>query len=457
MNLTRITNIGTNEGLPDYLNNKIRLSNGIALLIIGIVALPFVGISLIHFPGLTWIPVAGGVVCAAAMAMNAVGLPVGSRFLLSILPVILATVYHAYLIPQGEKAEPSIMMIMVSFTFLPLVLFDLRERIPLILSTVIAASCVLGIQQVIDTLETDLDITVLREGYLNPLSMVLGLAIGLSLVVLMSIINKRSEDRINTLIGDMNRRNRELEESEDDMKKNLTALQEAREVEKQRSWASEGLALLSGIWRDASDLQTAGDRLISEIVKYMGMNQGGLFTVNYEEDGSEPRIKLLSCYAYGRKKFMEKEFAPGQGLLGQAYLEQDYIHLTETPKNYINITSGLGEATPKSILIVPMMVNERVEGLLELAGFSEFEQHHIDFLMQLGENLAAFISSEKLNERTRALLLNVQSQAEEMRSQEEEMRQNMEELQATQEEMQRKEREYLDRIAELEGSSESAG
>src|SRR5690606_24047355 len=123
---------------------------------------------------------------------------------------------------------------------------------------------------------------------------------------------------------------------------------------------------------------------------------------------------------------------------------------------YNTITSGLGEATPRWLAIIPMKHNEKGECILEHAGFSPLEAYQVSFLEKAGEFDASAIYSAKNAEHTAELLRNAQESTEMMRAQEEEMRQNMEELQATQEEMARKEKEINRLLAETRENEEAA-
>jgi PAS domain S-box-containing protein len=213
----------------------------------------------------------------------------------------------------------------------------------------------------------------------------------------------------------------------------------AKEVERQ--WASEGLAKFVEILRIGThDLDLLYNSIISNIVKYVNANQGGLFIVN-EEDGREPFIEMVACYAYDRRKFLQKRIEVGEGLIGQVYLEKEAIQYNALPKNYSTISSGLGAESPSALLIVPLKVNEKVVGMIELAAFQPFQPYQVDFICKLGENIASTVANAQVSKRTQQLLRISQQQTEQLRSAEEEMRQNMEELQATQEEMQRKEME----------------
>jgi len=213
-------------------------------------------------------------------------------------------------------------------------------------------------------------------------------------------------------------------------------LQKLESEEKQRNWVTQGLARFVDILRtNAEDVDDLSNRIISHLVKYLQANQGGLFILNRDED--DPYLELVACYAYERKKHLQKRVELGEGLLGQAVLEKDYIYLTEVPQQYVNITSGLGGATPAMLLIFPLIINEEVMGVIELASFQPFEDYHIEFMTKLSENIASTLGNVKSAHHNRRLLEESQQQAEEMRAQEEEMRQNMEELQATQEQQER--------------------
>jgi PAS domain S-box-containing protein len=213
-------------------------------------------------------------------------------------------------------------------------------------------------------------------------------------------------------------------------------LKENAELESRRNWATSGLAQIGEILRGSGSSTELLDNIIKFIVKYTNSNQGGLFILN-DNDSQNSYLELQACYAFERKRYLTKVVSIGNGLVGQCFLEKEKTYLQEIPEEYVNITSGLGGATPKSILVVPLKVNEDVFGVLELASFHSYEDHEIELIEKFSESIAATVSSVKVNERTRELLEQTQQQAEEMKAQEEEMRQNMEELSATQEQLQR--------------------
>ncbi|MBN1181241.1 MAG: PAS domain S-box protein [Bacteroidales bacterium] len=219
--------------------------------------------------------------------------------------------------------------------------------------------------------------------------------------------------------------------------------QHRRKEDQQRSWVAEGLAKFNDILRSDNDnLEVLSYNIISGLVKYLKANQGGFFILS-DGEREEQYFQQTACFAYDRKKYSEKTVQWDEGLIGMSAHEMKTIFMTDIPDTYLNITSGLGEATPKSLLIVPLIVNDEVHGVLELASFKVFEEHEITFVEKIAESIAATISSVKINVRTANLLKESQDQAETLASQEEQMRQNMEELQATQEEAARQAEKFV--------------
>jgi PAS domain-containing protein len=214
--------------------------------------------------------------------------------------------------------------------------------------------------------------------------------------------------------------------------------EEARkEEDKKRQWINEGLAKFADILRQNNDsLNELGDEIISNLVQYLNANQGGIFLMTEEEE--ERVLDLLSAFAFDRKKYHEKRIPYGDGLVGTCAIEKESIYMTEIPEEYIEITSGLGDSNPTSLLLVPLKLEEKIFGVVEIASFQTLAPYQIEFVEKVAESIASTLSSVKSNMRTNELLEKFQQQSEELSAQEEEMRQNLEELQATQEEAARK-------------------
>lgn len=219
-------------------------------------------------------------------------------------------------------------------------------------------------------------------------------------------------------------------------------LAKVAEDDKKRNWATEGQAKFGEILRtNNNDMLKLADEIICNLVKYLKANQGALYILDDVAEGEDQTMSMKACYAWDKKKYLNHKIYRGEGLAGQAWQEGDFVYLTDVPQNYIRITSGLGDANPTSVLIVPLKVNDQIFGVVEIASFSVFHDYEMEFVQKIAESIASTISSVKINAKTQHLLEESQEMTEQMRAQEEEMRQNMEELQATQEEMQRSQSE----------------
>ncbi|GCC53447.1 hypothetical protein SanaruYs_36910 [Chryseotalea sanaruensis] len=227
-------------------------------------------------------------------------------------------------------------------------------------------------------------------------------------------------------------------------------LLQVREEEESRAWFNKGLSFFLELIRnkDEHSFTVLMDRCLAELVKYVGANQGAVFIL--KDELQDPYIEMIACYAYDRKKFLDKKQFLGEGLAGQSIIEKDSIYLKSIPTDYVQITSGLGEATPRNVFITPLLINETVVGVIELASFFDFKSKHLDFIKKIAENLASLIRAGNEKVRLEEVLALSQQQTENLRAQEEEMRQNLEEMTAMQEQLARNETELKRRLVELE-------
>lgn len=227
------------------------------------------------------------------------------------------------------------------------------------------------------------------------------------------------------------------------------SLAKAKDREERERFTTIGLADIGEILRkNSNNLHQLCDNVIESLVRYMKANQGSMFIM--KKDGDQEYLSLIACRAWERKKFLQSKIALGEGLVGQAVIEKQSIFLKQVPKDYIRITSGLGEANPNCILIVPLKSEETVVGVLELASFKVFQENEIRFIEKVGESIASTIITTQNNQRNQELLESSKLMTEQMKAQEEEIRQNMEEMQATQEEMERTQQQVQQKAKELQ-------
>jgi len=189
--------------------------------------------------------------------------------------------------------------------------------------------------------------------------------------------------------------------------------------EENRSWAAQGLATFSTLFREVEDkLEDLSRVLLKELVNYTEADVGALFIAQDEEDGDGQFLEVCGSYAFDREKFIHRSFKFGEGLCGRAAVEREAIYITDLPLDYMKIRSGLGEDVPSSILLVPVMLDNKVLGVIELASLGEIPSHQVDFVSQLAEALATTLAKVQANLRTKILFEQTRKQAEELASQE---------------------------------------
>src|SRR4029077_6837546 len=195
----------------------------------------------------------------------------------------------------------------------------------------------------------------------------------------------------------------------------------------EQDWLKTNLAKFSRMLQGQKDLLTVGRLILSELAPVVGAQQGVFYTMDIATK-EEPYLKLLASYAYKERKNIDNKFKLGEGLVGQCALEKEKIMLTAVPTDYIKITSGLGEAKPLNIIVLPIVFEGAVKAVMELASFDRFSATHETFLDQLTESIGIVLNTIEANMRTEDLLKQSQSLARELQSQQEELQQTNAEL-----------------------------
>ncbi|HEU4564977.1 MAG TPA: HAMP domain-containing protein [Gemmatimonadaceae bacterium] len=244
----------------------------------------------------------------------------------------------------------------------------------------------------------------------------------------------------------------EVEELKNNINQMIVTLKETTERNNEQDWLKTNLAKFSRMMQGQKDLQSVSRLIMSELTPLVGAHHGAFFIAEQEE--GEPAMRLIASYAYKARKHVANRFAPGEGLVGQAALEGKPILLTNVPDDYIQINSGLGEAPPRNIMVLPILFEGDVKAVVELASFLPFSTIHQTFLDQLQESIGVVLNMIQANMRTEELLQQSQSLAHELQSQQEELRRSNVELEAQARSLKQSEEMLRDQQEELQQVNE---
>ena len=203
----------------------------------------------------------------------------------------------------------------------------------------------------------------------------------------------------------------------------ISSLRQTRQENQTQNWYKTGQTQLNEQLRGIDDIAQLGRNTITFLAKYLDCPLGTLYLRN-----GDNHLNLVGSYAYKKRKHLANTFEVGEGLVGQAALEKESIVLTEVPDEYITVSSGLGEAVPRNILVLPFMRNGDVKGVVELGCFREFSDTDFNFLNQVSESIAIAAHSAQSRRQMQTLLERTPSQAEELEAQQEELQQSNQEL-----------------------------
>ena len=232
----------------------------------------------------------------------------------------------------------------------------------------------------------------------------------------------------------------------------VSNLRETIRANEEQRWLKSNLADLSQQLQGQRRLETLAERLLTYVAPLVNAQHGVLYLL---DDASEPaQLKLLSSYAYRERKHLANVFALGEGLVGQCALERQRIVLTQVPEDYIQIRSGLGSATPLTIVVLPIMFENAVQGVMELASLQRFDELQLAFLEEASVVAGVMISAIAAYLQTQTLLEQSQVLTEELRQQQEELLQSNQLLEERTQSLQESELVLQQQQEELQQSNE---
>jgi HAMP domain-containing protein/signal transduction histidine kinase/CheY-like chemotaxis protein len=246
----------------------------------------------------------------------------------------------------------------------------------------------------------------------------------------------------------------EVEELKDTINQMIANLKQTTLRNQEQDWLKSNLAKFTQMLQGQKDLNTVARRILSELAQVVSAQKGMFYILEQDENLKNQKLKLFSAFAFGEEVKTQKEFALGEGLVGQCALEKERILLTNVPKNYTKISSGLGKASPLNLIVLPVLFEKEIKAVIELASFDTFSETHLDFLSQLTESIGIVLNTIEANTRTESLLVQSQSLTEELRRTNEELQDKAHLLVKQKEEVEAKNKEVEEARLSLEEKAE---
>ncbi|MBP5972197.1 response regulator [Brasilonema sp. CT11] len=235
----------------------------------------------------------------------------------------------------------------------------------------------------------------------------------------------------------------------------IANLRQTTQTNNEQNWLKSNLAKFSQMLQGQRSLETVASMILSELAPLVNAQRGVFYIMDSVDE--QPILKLIGSYAYQQRKHLSNRFSLGEGLVGQCALEKQKIILTDVPSDYIHISSGLGEAKPLNIIVLPVLFENQVTAVIELASFQRFGEIYLIFLEQVTQTIgvvlniiAADIRTQELLQQSQALTQQLQVQQEELKHSNKILEEQAQTLQASEELLKQQQEELQQSNEELE-------
>ena len=232
----------------------------------------------------------------------------------------------------------------------------------------------------------------------------------------------------------------EVAELKDNINAMVRSLRETTRANKEQDWLQTNVARIASLMQGHRDLSVVAELVMDELIPLVGAQHGTFFLA--EGTGRETRLRLIAGYGLRADIAAPSQFQLGQSLIGQVARTRKVIVMSDLPEDYVRISSGIGDAAPLNLIVLPIMFEDQMLGVIEAGSFSPFTQLHRDFLEQLMETIGVNVHTILANARTDALLAESQRLAAELQV-------RSTELQARQDELQRSNADLEDKAVQL--------
>ncbi|RJG25873.1 response regulator [Massilia cavernae] len=225
----------------------------------------------------------------------------------------------------------------------------------------------------------------------------------------------------------------------DNINEMIRNLKETTQKNAQQDWLKTNLARFTRLLQGQRDLQAVTKLILSELAPLVSAHHGVFYMMDSQE--IDARLRMIASYGYRSSRKLPTSFLPGEGLVGQCALEKNRIWLTDVPRDYIAVSSGLGSAPPNNIVVLPILFEQQVKAVIEIASLDRFTETHLSFLDQLMESIGVVLNTIEANSRTESLLTQSQSLAQELQQTNQELAEKARLLSEQNIEVERKNRE----------------
>jgi signal transduction histidine kinase/CheY-like chemotaxis protein/HAMP domain-containing protein len=228
----------------------------------------------------------------------------------------------------------------------------------------------------------------------------------------------------------------EMAALKDNINEMIRNLKEQTLKNAEQDWLKTNLARFSRMLQGERDLATVSNLIMSELAPLVGAQYGVFYVTHREEE--DTKLELVASYGAEGPDEIKREFKLREGLIGQSAADKKPIMLKDVPPDFLRIGSGLVQAAPTNVSILPALFEDEVRAVIELASFGEFNETHQSFLNQLMESVGIVLNTIAATMRTEGLLKQSQLLTQELQARQTELTTKQEELHNTNEELQEK-------------------